>query len=110
MKEFLDKILAPKPVVSTVPKKNLVIGLQYLGKLSLQIRTIRTRINRIMKNKLPHCHIGFVFQTKCKISNFFTFKDKIPSFLCSGIVYKFPCGSCNATYYGITKRHFKVRM
>ena len=26
IKEFLDKILAPKPVVSTVPKKDLVIG------------------------------------------------------------------------------------
>ena len=107
IKEFLNKILAPKPVVSTVPKKNLVIGLPYLGKLSLQIRT---RINRIMKNKLPYCNIRFVFQTKCKISNFFTFKDKIPSFLRSGIVYKFQCGSCNATYYGKTKRHFKVRM
>ena len=46
----------------------------------------------------------------CKISNFFTFKDKIQSFLRSGIVYKFKCGSCNATYYGKTKRHFKVRM
>ena len=44
IKEILDKILAPKPVVSTVPKKNLVIALPYLGKLSLQIRT---RINRI---------------------------------------------------------------
>ena len=39
-----------------------------------------------------------------------TFKNKIPSFLRSGIVYKFQCGSCNATYCGKTKRHFKVRM
>ena len=31
IKEFLDKILAPKPVVNTVPKKNLVIALPYLG-------------------------------------------------------------------------------
>ena len=85
-----------------------VVGLllrPYLGKLSLQIRT---RINRIMKNKLPYCNIRFVFQTRCKISNFFTFKDKIPSLLRSGIVYKCECGSCNATYYGKTKRHFKV--
>ena len=51
-----------------------------------------------------------MFQTKCKISNYFTFKDKIPSFLSSGIVYKFQYGSFNATYYGKTKRHFKVRM
>ena len=90
---------------STVPKKYLVIALPYLGKFSLQIRT---RINRIMKNKLPYCNIRFVFQTRCKISNFFTFKDKIPSLLRSGIVYKCECGSCNATYYGKTKRHFKV--
>ena len=107
IKEYLHKILAPKPVVSTVPKKDLVIGLPYLGKLSLQIRS---RINRIMKNKLPYCNIRFAFQTKCKISNVFKFKDKIPLFLRSGIVYKFQCGSCNATYYGKTKRNFKVRM
>ena len=28
----------------------------------------------------------------------------------SGIVYKFQCGGSNATYYGKTKCHFKVRM
>ena len=42
-----------------------------------------------MKNKLQYCNVQFVFQTKCKISNFFTFKDKIPLVLRSGIVYKF---------------------
>ena len=105
--KFLDKLLAPKPVVSTVPKKELIITLLYLGKLSLQIRT---RINRIIKNKLLYCNVQFVFQTKCKISNFFTFKDKIPSLFRSGIVCKFKCGSCNATYFGKSKRHFKVRM
>ena len=30
-------------------------------------------------------------------------------FLLSGILYKFHCGGCNATYYGKTERHFKVR-
>ena len=49
-----------------------------------------------------------VFYIKTAISNFFTFKDKIPSFLRSGIVYRFQCGSCNATYYGKTKRYFNV--
>ena len=63
-----------------------------------------------MKNKLPHCNFWIVFQSKCKLINFFTFKDKIPIFLRSGIVYKFKCGGYNATYYGKTKRHFKVRM
>ena len=48
--------------------------------------------------------------SKCKISNFFTFKDKIPSVLRSGIVYKFQCGICNTNYYGKTKHNFKVRI
>ena len=107
IKESLDKILAPETVVSTVSKMDLVIALPYLGKFSLQIGL---RINCIKKTKLPYCNIWFVFKTKCKSINFFTFEDKIPSFLRSGIVYKFQCGSCSATYYGKTKHHFKVRM
>ena len=30
--------------------------------------------------------------------------------LLSGLVYKYKCDDCNATYYGKTKRHFKVRI
>ena len=93
-KKNLDKVLTQKIVASTVPKKDLMIVLPYLGKLSLQIRT---RINRVMKNKLPHCNFRIVFQSKCKLINFFTFKDKIPIFLHSGIDYNFKCGGCNAT-------------
>ena len=107
IKEFLDRVLTRKVVVSTVPKKDLMTVQPYLGKLSLL--HIRTRINRVMRNKRPHCNLRIVFQAKCKLINFFTFKDKIPVFLSSGIVYKFKCGGCNATYYGKTKHHFKVR-
>ena len=67
IKDFLDRVLMPKVVVSTVPKKDLMIVLPYLGKLSLQIRT---RINHVMRNKLPHCNLRIVFQTKCKLINF----------------------------------------
>ena len=107
IKESLDKILTPKPVVSTVPKMGLIISLPYLGKLSLQMRTGFTHT---MKNKLLYCNVGKDIKTMCKISNFFTFTDKIPSFLRSGIVYKYQCSSCNATYYSKAKRHYKVRM
>ena len=49
-KKFLDRVSTQKVVVSTVPKMDLMIVLPYLGKFSLQIPT---RINRVMKNKLP---------------------------------------------------------
>ena len=64
-------------------------------------------LNNLIRNTF---NFQFASQTKCKISNFFTFKDKIPLFLCSGTVYKFQCGGCNTTYYGKTKHHFQVRM
>ena len=50
IKMFLGKVLTQKIVVSTVPKKDLMIGLPYLDQLSLQSRN---RINRAMKNNLP---------------------------------------------------------
>ena len=53
IKEFLDRVLTPKTVVSTVPKKGLSIVLPSLGKSSLQLCT---RINCVIKNKLPHCN------------------------------------------------------
>ena len=59
---------------------------------------------------LLDCNIRLVFQAKQNISNFFTFKDRIPLFVRSDIVYKFQCGGCYATYYDKTKGHFKVRM
>ena len=30
--------------------------------------------------------------------------------LLSGLVYKYKCGGCNTTYYGKTKRHYKVQI
>ena len=39
----------------------------------------------------------------------FRFKDRIPSYLSSGIVYKFTCGRCKSTYIGESIRHAKRR-
>ena len=74
------------------------------GKLPLQICT---KINCVMKNKVPN--LGIVFQTKNKLINVFIFKDKIPVFLRSKLIYKFKYGGCNAAYYVKTKLHFKVK-
>ena len=58
-----------------------------------QISKSCTRINHVMKNELPHCNLRIVFQTECKLINFFTFKQKIPVFLHSGIGFDFKCSS-----------------
>ena len=39
-----------------------------------------------------------------------THKDKIDKFSMSGVVYKFDCNDCNATYIGQTKRKLITRI
>ena len=73
IKEFLDKILTPKPVVSTVPKKELIITLPYLGKMSLQIHT---RISRIMKNKVRTVMSILFSRPSAKLVTFLHLKSK----------------------------------
>ena len=90
----------------TVPQKELLIILPFLGKLSLKIRN---RLQNCIKNNIPFCKLKVAFQSKNRLATLFRFKDVIPKELDSNLVYKFSCSSCNATYYGKTKRHFKVR-
>ena len=106
IKKFIDKLYTPKHSVATVSKKELLLVLPYLGKMSLQNRT---QLCKLVRDCFPFCKVNFVFKTTVRLSNFFKYKDKICKDLCSGGVYKFACCGCNATYYGKTKRHFKVR-
>ena len=49
-------------------------------------------------------------QNSCKLQIVFkSFRDRLPSDLVSGVVYKYTSGRCNSTYYGETDRHLKVR-
>ena len=55
------------------------------------------------------CKIQIVFKNQRNLSNVFHFKDRLPYGLVSCVVYEFQCGRCNASYYGETDRHLKVR-
>ena len=106
IKIFNDKINSTKSIVYTVPKKDILFVIPYLGKNSLQLRT---RLERLFNNKVQTCKLKIVFRTAVRLKNYFKFKDVIPKELLSGIVYRFRCGGCNATYYGKSERHFKTR-
>ena len=67
--KILHRVLTLKVVVSTVPKKDLMTVLPYLGKPSLQVRT---RINRAIKKKPPLLQFRTAIQTEWKLVNFFT--------------------------------------
>jgi len=104
---FLSKIYRPKVETCTVPKREIDIVLPFLGNTSL---SIRTQLQNLFRSKFPQCKLRIIFKASVRLSSLFKFKDQIPKLLQSGLVYRFKCSGCNATYYGKTKRHFKVRM
>ena len=104
--KFLDKIFRKKVIYQTVPKREFLITLPYLGPLSE--KTLRGFRN-IFKNTIKMGKINVVFRTKRRISHLLRFKDTVPSFLESHIIYHFKCPSCNAGYVGETRAHFKTR-
>ena len=105
LRTFFNKISSKKVLQHTFPEKNLSIIFPYLRKLSL---SARSTLEKAICDILSCVILKVVFRIKNRLSSKFTFKDKISKEMRSLLCYKFQCSSCNATYYGKTKCHFKV--
>ena len=104
---FRNKINIVKKEVATVEKKRLFILLPYLGKYSFEVKK---KLHKLIKHSLPFCNIRITFKCQNRLSNYFRFKDRIPTSLLSHKVYFFTCAGCNScSYYGIAERHNKIR-
>ena len=106
IKKFLDKLNIHKQIVSTVPKRELLVVLPFLRKFSLNLRK---RLYKSVSKSLPQCNIKVIFQSRNRLSSLFKFKDSIPLYLHSHLICKFQCSNCNITYYGETEHNLKVR-
>ena len=78
-------------------KEMFYVKLPFLGITSFQIRI---KLQKLVNDKLTSCNLKIAFTSPVRVKSFFTFKDKLPKMLLSGLVYKYKCGGCNATYYG----------
>ena len=107
IRTFLDKIFSPKPLVHSCSKKILFFCIPYTGQHGLQIRT---QLHKLLSKAYPHISIRFVFRPTCRLSDFFPFKDRIPSAMRSHVVYKYKCQCCGALYVGQTRRHIHTRI
>ena len=95
IKSFLHKLYTPKVVVPNVPKRNFFVKLLFLGSTSFQIQK---KLQKLFSDKLTSCNLKIVFTSPVRVKSFFTFKDKLPKMLLSGLVYQYTCGGCNATW------------
>ena len=106
IKTFLDKLYVAKQIVPTVHKRGFLVVLPYLGTFSLNLRK---RFNKPVSKSLLQCNIKVICQSRNWLSSFFKFKDSIPLYLGSHLIYKIQCSNCIITYYGKTERHLKFR-
>ena len=81
------------------------ISLEFLGKISLQVKRQLIEIFRTCSNDIK---LNVVFKSSIRLSNAFRFQDHIPKCLNSVLLCKFMCNTCNRFYIGKTKRHYLV--
>ena len=107
VKRFLkNKDKVKLPLENPTDEKKLII-MPFLGRMSSRIER---RIKGLFRKSLPTIKLRFVYKTANKMCTLFQFKDRIPEYLQSDLVYLFTCGICNDTrYVGVTRRHYKVR-
>ena len=73
-------------------------------------RQTRIKLRKSLKNILNCCKLQIVLKSKTRLGNNFHFKDRIPKYFTSGVVYKYQCGLCSESYYGKCVKHLNVRI
>ena len=107
IQKFLNITFFQRLQIPTVPKKELIIILLYLGKM---FQIVKTRLTKTMNKHMKFCQLRVISQTNNRLRNYFHFKDSVPETLRSNLIYNFSCGSSTASYIGKTYGHFKVRV
>ena len=109
IKKFLDKVLYPVQAVSyNVPKKSLYISIPYFG---LQSDSLRKELLNLLNHSYPYINFKIILTNSFSISSFFKFKDRLPDFMSSNLVYFYRCGRCaQSSYVGSTHRTLKTRL
>lgn len=103
----LQHIYNPKPLETTVPRKQLYFNLPYLGN---QSNIIKRKLKELVRKFYPQLNLIVHFKTTNTIKNYFPYKDKIPSSIVSNVIYKYQCRECSASYIGETQKQLKVRV
>ena len=104
---FFNKLHEKRIPVLTVPKKDIVIVLPFLGSISL---LVKKNLIQTFSQFVPTFKLKVVFRTGNRLTSYFTFKDVFPKSLISGVVYQYKCAKCNFGYIGSTYRYFEKRL
>ena len=82
-------------------KKREVLGIRRCSELDIYI---------YLEHATKKMKLNIVFQSSTKICNAFRFKDQIPIYMNSNVIYKYNCNTCNDVYNSETKRHIAMNI
>ena len=90
----------PKNPTTTVPKKETILVLSYLG---VQSKIVTKQVETCI-NKFYGCiDLRVIFQSARRIKSFFPYKDLINRSQMSKVVYKASCWDCQDFQVGVTR-------
>ena len=95
------------PVV-TVPKKDIVILLPYLG-LHSASNQVAKRLKSCVYKFYSCINLKIIFQNSRRIKSYVPYKDRLNRSQISRIIYQAGCWDCNEFYIGKTKRRLHDR-
>ena len=96
----------PRNPTTTVPKKETILVLPYLG---VQSKIVTKQLKTCI-NKFYGCiDLRVIFQSARRIKSFFSYKDMTNRLQKSKVVYKASCWDCQDFYIGKTKRKLHDR-
>ena len=86
IKKLLNKQFIKQNIPGVVLKKKVFICSEFLGKISLQSKKQLTEIFRTCQKNVK---LNVVFRSSNRVRNAFRFKDQIPKYLNSKVIYEF---------------------
>ena len=92
----------PNDPVVTVPKKDTIILLPYLG---LHSNQVAKRLKSCVYKFYSRINLKIIFQNTRRIKSYFPYTDRPNRSQMSRIIYKAGCWDCNELYIGKTKVH-----
>ena len=82
------------------------ISLPFFGP---QSEKMRSDLLKLLTKYCPTVNYKIVLSSSFKLGNFFKYKDSLPVFARSSVVYKYQCIQCDAEYVGSTHRTLHTR-
>ena len=109
LNKFLNKLFSPRPLSYNVPRKTKFFKLPYFGSPSDKLKT---DLLSLLSDAFPQIQFKPILNNDFKISNFFNYKDRLPSMLASSVIYEFCCSQfgVSVSYVGSTKRRLFDRV